>query len=63
MVLLAPVNRHTPVTVLNVHPIGDRRMGELKPWHLAVVVVCCLLPFAVAVAGTIIWAIGRRQPK
>jgi hypothetical protein len=35
-------------------------MGALKPWHLLVAVLCCLLPFAAAVGGTV-WLVLRRQ--
>jgi cbb3-type cytochrome oxidase subunit 3 len=39
-------------------------MGAIKPWHLAVLSLCCLLPITGAVAGTV-WAFWRKrsQPK
>jgi hypothetical protein len=37
-------------------------MGAIKPWHLAILSLCCLLPITAAVAGTV-WAVVRRRNK
>jgi hypothetical protein len=34
-------------------------MGALKPWHLAVLVLC-MLPLLAAVAGGIVWRVVKR---
>jgi hypothetical protein len=37
-------------------------MGALKPWHLAILSVCCLVPLAAVVAGAV-WAVLRRRNR
>jgi len=37
-------------------------MGALKPWHLAVLSLVCLLPTVAVVAGAV-WAVVRRRNR
>lgn len=37
-------------------------MGAIKPWHLFVLALCCLLPTAAAVAGGV-WAARRSRRR
>ncbi|WP_203904117.1 hypothetical protein [Virgisporangium aliadipatigenens] len=42
-------------------------MGALRPWHLILCTLCCLLPLAIAaVAGGVAWKVrqdrARNQP-
>ncbi|NJC12643.1 hypothetical protein F4558_002469 [Micromonospora profundi] len=35
-------------------------MGAIKPWHLVLLSLCCLVPTAVAIVGGV-WALRRRR--
>jgi hypothetical protein len=37
-------------------------MGALKPWHVMVLAICCLLPTAVAIMGGV-WAVRRSRNR
>jgi hypothetical protein len=38
-------------------------MGAIKPWHLAVLSIVCLVPLFVATLAGVLWAMSRRRGR